>query len=291
MVNVLFHLDFIYKRSKLYQEERESMNGSERLPQEIIDARKVEFFKKRSTANVEHKTDADVDEFSSPQIFIDQLFELYAKGAIDDRAIKDQVNLMIFAGNDTSALTLSHAVVLLAMHPDIQRRAAAEVDRVLIDENVSITYDHVTQFVYIEQVLRETLRLFPVAPYLLRFCTADTQISRCIIPRGATIIVSLMTMQRNKAIWGDDADQFNPDHFCVEEMSKRNPNAFAAFSLGPRNCIGMRYALISMKIMLASLLRQFKFTTHLTMDDIKTKFEITLKFECGDVVQVTRRQK
>lgn len=260
---------------------------------QIIEARKIEYFKNNPQKFDGTGGDDDLDmDDGSPQIFIDQLFRLYSKGMVNDKNIKDHVNLMIFAGNDTSGLTVSHAILLLAMHPHIQEQVFDEIDRVYANTPLGApsTYEHITQLNYLEQVIRETLRLYPVAPYLLRFCKEDTKISKCVIPRGATVIVSLYTMHRNKEIWGDDADDFNPDHFSVEQMSKRNPNAFAPFSLGPRNCIGMRYAYMAMKVILATVLRHYKFTTHLKMSDITTRFEITMKFVCGDVVKVHRRQ-
>lgn len=294
IVNVFYHFDFIYKRSQLCRDDRKYTETYERLPQQVIDSRKIEYFKNNPMTEDQTENDEKMEEveaFETPQIFIDQLFRLHSKGIIDDKAIKDQVNLAIFAGNDTSALTLSNATLLLAMHPQVQERLFEEVDRVFdgVPLDAPVNYDQILQLTYTEQVIKETLRLFPVSPYVLRFCKSDTEISNCTIPRGAVIIVSLYTMHRNKEIWGEDANEFNPDHFSAEQMSKRHPSSYAPFSLGPRNCIGMRYAYISMKIMLATLMRQFKFTTDLKMSDIKMRFEITMKFVCGNMVKVERR--
>lgn len=146
----------------------------------------------------------------------------------------------IFAGNDTASLTLSYAILLLAMHPQYQERAFEEVDRVFQDlsSDDKLTYDHVTKLEFIEQILRETLRLNPVAPYVLRWCKEDTKIRDCIIPRDTTVIVNLYTMHRREDIYGPTANDFNPDRFHPNEVKKRNPNGYAPFSLGPRNCIG-----------------------------------------------------
>lgn len=229
--------------------------------------------------------------YDKPQIFINKLFGLHQRKGIDEKGIRDQVNMMIFAGNDTSALTTAHAILLLAMHPDIQQRAADEVYEVCQDipMDAPLTYNHVTKLVYVEQVLMEAMRLYPIAPYIFRLCQADTQISECTIPRGTTVVISVYHMHRRPEIWGPRPDDFNPDHFHPDEMRKRNPNTFASFSLGQRNCIGMQYGKISMKIMLAMMLRNFRFSTHLTMSDIRPKIEITLKLACGNLVQVERR--
>lgn len=137
---------------------------------------------------------------------------------------------------------------------------------------------------YTEQVLKESLRLYPVTPYIFRSCKSNTKISNFIIPRGAVIVLSLYT-NRNEEIWGEDAN----DHFSAEQMRKRHPGCFEPFSLGPRNRIRLRYAYISMKIMLATLMRRFKFSTELKMDEIRMKFEIAMKFVCGDIVKVEQR--
>lgn len=108
-----------------------------------------------------------------PQIFIDQLFRLYSKGLIDDKGIKDQVNLMIFAGNDTSGLTISHTILMLAMHPEIQQRVFDEIDRVYANTPLGAptTYEHITQLTYLEQVIRETL----VCIQLHRICCVSAK--------------------------------------------------------------------------------------------------------------------
>lgn len=266
------------------------------LLNQIIAQKKEEYFAQNPTHLPDDTMDANDEDgpsYDTPQIFINKLFQIYSRGGIDDKGICDQVNLMIFAGNDTSALTTAHAMLMLAMHPEIQKRAADEVDQVCADIplDAPLTYNHITKLGYIDQILLETMRLYPIAPYIFRLCMADTQISKCVIPRSAIVVVSVYSMHRDSNIWGPRPNDFNPDHFHPNNACKRNPNTFAAFSLGPRNCIGMQYAKISMKIMLATMLRHFRFSTHLKMEDIHPKIEITLKFACGDLVQVERRCK
>lgn len=200
----------------------------------------------------------------------------------------------IFAGNDTTSLTLSYAILLLAIHPDIQQKAFVEVDNVMKNSTSTdqhLSYDDIIKLEFVEQIIKETLRLNPVAPYLLRLCTEDTTIQDCTIPRETTIIVNLYTMHRREDIYGSDANEFNPDRFHVDEMKKRNPNAFAPFSLGPRNCIGMRYSYIAMKIILATLIWHYRFTTNLKMEDVRMRYEITLKNVTGNMVCIEKRNR
>lgn len=179
------------------------------------------------------------------------------------------------------------------MHPNIQERAFDEVNGVFneLPPGNQLTYEHIMKLEYIEQIIRETLRLNPVAPYLLRLCEEETKINDCIIPRATTVIINLYTMHRRADIWGANANDFDPDRFHPNEMKKRNPSAFAPFSLGPRNCIGMRYSYIAMKCVLATLISNFRFTTNLKMHDIQMRYEITLKNVSGNMVRVEKRIK
>lgn len=197
----------------------------------------------------------------------------------------------MFGGQDTSSYTVSLAILLLAMHPKVEQRVMDELNTVFGDLplDVDITMDHLNQLIYLEQVMKETLRVFPVGPILLRHCTEDTQLRNCVIPKGTDVVLSVFTAHRRKDIWGLDADEFNPDHFDKEVSSKRNPFAFMAFSNGPRNCLGRRFAFISIKTILAKLLRKYRFTTHLDMEDMKFRLEVTAKPVNGVKIEIEER--
>lgn len=90
-------------------------------------------------------------------------------------------------------------------------------------------------------------------------------------------------------MWGDDADEFNPDHFLPEKANERHPFCFLPFSGGPRNCIGYQYAMISMKVILSGILRKYRFTTSLKLSDLEMKFELTLKLVNKHMVGMERR--
>lgn len=102
------------------------------------------------------------------------------------------------------------------------------------------------------------------------------------------LIRDLMNFQRPD-IWGEDADSFNPNHFLPERISERHPFCFLPFSGGPRNCIGLQYAMISMKVALSAILRKYKFTTELKLSDLEFKFELTLKLVNKHMVGMERR--
>lgn len=230
-------------------------------------------------------------QFATPQIFIERLIKLRNKGIITDQEIRDQVHLIIFAGQDTSSYTIAMTLLLLAMHPTIEQRVIDELDTVFdtLPIECDLTMEHVNKLSYLEKVIKETLRVYPVAPLLLRHCTEDTILSNFTIPKDSEIVISVSTSHRRKDIWGDDANDFNPDHFDKEFGSKRNSFAFMAFSNGPRNCLGRRFAFISIKTILAKLLRTYRFSTHLKKDDLKFQLEVTNKPINGIALNVEKR--
>ncbi|XP_055317519.1 probable cytochrome P450 313a4 [Sitodiplosis mosellana] len=218
-------------------------------------------------------------DFESPKIFIDRLIKLRHEGLITEEDVRDQVNFIMFAGQDTSSFTIAMTILLLAMHPSIGKRVVDEINEVLdyLPVDSDLTMEHVNKLTYLEQVIKETLRLHPVVPILFRHCTEYTSMTNFVISKDTEVVIPAIRAHRRKDIWGEDADEFNPDHFPKEVSSKRSPFAFVAFSNGPRNCFGRRFAFISIKTTLAKVLRSSKFSTHLGMDDLKFRLEITSK--------------
>lgn len=260
---------------------------------QVIIQKTLEFNESNNNGNNDATLDDDYENqvIGRPQNLINCLLKLKSQGAVTDEEIREHVNLVVFAGHDTSAFTIAHTILLLAMHPRVDRLVMAELEEVFGDQplDTDLTMKQVNQLFYLEQVIKESLRLFPVAPCVVRHCTEDTKLSNCTIPKGTEVLVSIISAQRRKDIWGMDADEFKPERFSKDECSKRSPYAFMAFSNGSRNCLGQRFAYISIKIILAKLFRKYQFSTHLRMDDIKFRMEVTLKPTKGVPVEVKQR--
>lgn len=209
---------------------------------QVIEAKRLETL--NQTEPVVDFIEDDIDTvYTRPQTITDAIYRYVSNGLTDESALKDHIHMMLFAGNDTSSVAMSHVLVMLAIHQDIQQRAFDEINRVLKDTPMDgpLAYETIEQLTYMERIIRETLRLYPVAPYLARECTDDTKISKCVIPAGANVIVSVYSLQRRHDVWGADADKFDPDRFLPSRFESVPPASFLAFSRGARDCLGRKF--------------------------------------------------
>ncbi|CAB54208.1 Putative cytochrome P450 cyp-13B1 [Caenorhabditis elegans] len=162
--------------------------------------------------------------------------------------------VFLLAGFDTTANSLAYASYLLAKHPEKMKLAQEEVDTVVGSENVS--YDDMTKLKYLDAVVRESLRLYPVAWFACsRECVKPTTLGDIYIDKGVKIEADVMSLHRSKEIWGENADDFVPERWL--EPSSRHTMSWIPFGAGPRQCVGMRLGLSEAKTALAHLLRRY----------------------------------
>lgn len=126
---------------------------------------------------------------------------------------------------------------MLAIYPKYQEKVFDELNRVCSSDDTDVTFDAISQLPYMEMVIKEVMRLFPIGPLLARNCMADTKVSNCTIPSGAFIIMSIHNLHRSPKYWGEHPNDFDPDNFLPERIADRHPYAYLPFSGGTRNCI------------------------------------------------------
>jgi cytochrome P450 / NADPH-cytochrome P450 reductase len=195
---------------------------------------------------------------------------------LTDENIRAQCTTFLIAGHETTSGLLSFAIYYLLKQPDVLERARAEVRQVL-GTTAQPTFEQVTRLRYVRQVLDETLRLWPTAPAFTRYPYEDTVIGgRYAIPAGTVVTVLTPSLHRSRAVWGDDADQFNPDHVAAERLAALPPNAYKPFGSGQRACIGRQFALQEATLVLGMLVQRFQFVDHLDYR-LHTRSTLTIK--------------
>ncbi len=197
---------------------------------------------------------------------------------LDDRQIRDECIEFLIAGHETTSGLLSFATYFLLNHPDVLARATAEVDRVLgPDPTAAPTYAQVNQLTYVTQVLKESLRLWPTAAAFALYPLEDTVIGgQYKMKRRYHIVVLGPMLHRDKSVWGERAEAFNPDNFSREAEAARPANAYKPFGNGRRACIGRQFAMQEATLVMGMVLQRFELIDH-TRYQLKVKETLTIK--------------
>nr|KAF6354670.1 hypothetical protein mMyoMyo1_003592 [Myotis myotis] len=177
--------------------------------------------------------------------------------ALTDLELVAQSIIFLFAGYETTSSSLSFLMYLLATHPDVQQKLHKEIDATFPNK-ATPTYDALAQMEYLDMVMNESLRLFPIAGRLERLCKKDVEINGVFIPKGTVVMVPTFILHLDPTYW-TEPEEFRPERFSKENKDRINPYIYTPFGSGPRNCIGMRFALMNMKIALVRVLQNFSF--------------------------------
>ncbi len=195
--------------------------------------------------------------------------------------LRDNLLTFIVAGHETTALTLSWALYLCAFDPEVQDKLRNEVKTAL--RGRVATAEDCNALPYTQQVINETLRLYPPAAFISRTAQAADILCEREIRRKDTVMLPIYALHRHHDIW-DNPDQFDPERFADGYKPERY--SYLPFGDGPRICIGAQFAMIEAKIILATLISRFKFERIETRDP-KPVMVLTLRPEGGVPLKVS----
>lgn len=262
-----------------------------KLPNLVIREKKEIIEQRRSAKKESVINSPDVENKNKG--FLDILLELNEGGAgFSDLELRNEVLATIVEGSETSAVIVCNSLVLLAMHQDIQDKVYDEIYNVFGDSDRTITFEDTFQLEYLDQVLKESSRLFPVLPILMRQLDGNIKIASgdVTLPKGATCVVSAYGLHHLPELYPDPWT-FNPDNFLPENIAKRHKTNFLSFSGGLRGCIGYKYGMLSMKIFVCNILRNFSIHTDKKFNDMKFKFDLIMRSVNGYPVTIRPRNK
>ncbi|KAG8722655.1 hypothetical protein FRC09_005905 [Ceratobasidium sp. 395] len=175
---------------------------------------------------------------------------------MSDDEVLGQISTFLAAGHETTSTTTTWALYALSKQPYVQGRLRKELQDAKLGEEPSMV--ELEKLTYLDNVIRETLRLYPAVPMVSRMAFEDAVIpvgqpykdrygvtqSEIRIQKWDTIRISISSMNRAKDVWGEDALEFRYERFIE----------------GPNSCIGYRFAVVEMKALLYSLLRSIEFS-------------------------------
>ncbi|PZC72622.1 hypothetical protein B5X24_HaOG200035 [Helicoverpa armigera] len=279
--NIWLHLSFIYKMTTSGRESNKLANIMKDITESVMNNRKSEL---KAANRMDELGESATEDFVSS---LDRMLYLADKqNAFTDDEIREHLDTIVGGAYDTTATSLTFILIVIGSHPDVQEKMYQELQKVLEDEERDINKHDLPKLVYMEAVIKETLRLYPPVPRFARTSNVDVKLKNYTLPANCTYMICVYGLHRH-AMWGPDKDQFRPDRWLDPARLPKNPNCFASFSMGRRNCIGKLYAVMLIKTTLAYILRHYRI--HSDLEKLETRCDIFLKPVAGHFVSLEPR--
>jgi cytochrome P450 len=174
--------------------------------------------------------------------------------AMSNQQLLDESSTLLLAGHETTTLALAWALYLLALHPDAERELRNELQTVL-GGRIPTSAD-LARLKFTRMVLEEAMRLYPPAWTISRTAIGDDEIRQQRIRPGDEILLLQYVTHRHPDFW-DEPDQFRPERFTAANCAARPRYAYFPFAGGPRQCVGIHFAMMEAQLVLATITPRF----------------------------------
>ncbi|KAK4880254.1 hypothetical protein RN001_008400 [Aquatica leii] len=249
MWNVFFRL------SKDSYKEQEAVDVLHTLRDTVIENR-IKEFESMKSSGVEEL----IDLKSKKKVpFLDLILTTTIDGkSMPQEEIRSHVDTFIFSGHDTTSIGLSFTLYCLSKHQEIQNKVFAEINSVLNSDNGKVpSYENLQKMKYLEQVVKEALRMYPPVPFFSRILTEDVTYEDKILPKDLVLVVFVFNLHYNPVLF-PNPEVFDPERFNAENSKNITLCSYIPFSAGPRNCIGQKFAMLEIKAAVCKILQTFK---------------------------------
>ncbi len=206
---------------------------------------------------------------------------------MSNQQLRDEAMTIFLAGHETTANALSWCLYLISQHPDKAKLLYEEVDRVLGKRRAN--YDSMKDLIYTQQVIWESIRLYPPAWLISRKAMNDVTIGNYKIHKGDTVMMSSYIMHRSEKYFSN-ADEFMPERFQNGKVQGVPEYVYFPFGGGPRVCIGNHFAIMEATLVLATLVKHYSFELVSNHHKVEAEPLITLRPKNGLRMSVQKRK-
>ncbi|CAL1285552.1 unnamed protein product [Larinioides sclopetarius] len=258
--------DCIFKMSKEGKEMMHHLEIFHAFIRKIIQEKKKRYLNDQRDQNI-RKRMALLD------LLLDKHIE---RGELNEEDIREEVATFAVGGHETVSTAIGWVLYLIGLHRDVQTKLHEELDKVFGEDTTRpVLKKDLSGLQYLDCVVKETLRLYPSAPIFGRETQEDTNICGHIIPKGTSCVISTYSLHRDEDVF-PDPERFDPERFSFENSLKIPEYSYLPFSAGPRSCIGQRFAMMEIKVIISSILRNFSIESLDARDKMKPLIYITL---------------
>lgn len=253
--------DWIFPFTRLCREEQKHLDVLRGFTKVIVDTRRVQ----RNRGEIKKEDECVMDYYMQVKL---------ADELLTDENIREEMDTMLLGSHDTTRSTLGFLLYILAKHPEIQQKVYEEAVAVLgNDKKKNLVDTEISLLPYADCVIKETLRMFPPFVFIGRKLRSEITTGGYTFPKDIEVIFSPYLIGRNPKYF-EDPMTFNPERFMgVEPM----PQAYCPFSIGAKKCIGGKFAILGLKIVLAKFIRNMKLSIPKGYEDLTLSCELVLK--------------
>lgn len=276
-------LDWVYRLTDVAKHELRQQKDIAKFTRKKI--------KERRRERRVHDPLRDITGSPNKKSFLDLMLEISEadESFSEEDAVQELCTFML-AGQDSVGAALAFSLFQMAKHPDVQERAVRELEEVFGDDTRTPSLSDLRRLKYLEQCIKETLRLYPSVPILSRTLTEDAKIGKYTLPAGCGVHICPFATHRLPGVY-PEPEKFDPERFLPDRVERRHPYAFIPFSAGPRNCIGYKFALMEMKTVIATILRCYRLSTVPGREKLRLTYRITLRASGGIWLCLTPRKQ
>ncbi|XP_063957772.1 cytochrome P450 3A27-like isoform X1 [Lytechinus pictus] len=209
-----------------------------------------------------HKEDGDVKRMNDDDDDVADLAQETSwkpkqKTALNRSEIIGNAITFLLAGYETSSTGLGFVSYLLATNQHVQDHLIEEVKEKAPSLN-DITFETVTKMEYLNMVIMESMRIYPPGELLDRVCNKEITYNNITIKKGQHILIPIWNLQHDPDLW-PDPETFDPERFSKDRRGNNHPCGWLPFGMGPHSCIGVRFALLEIKVAMVCILQKFYF--------------------------------